>query len=381
MFSAARFCEQLQRHGAGVYVGVPDTVIQSFCNYLCTNPPPGGHIIAANEGGAVGLAVGNHLATGLTPIVYMQNSGLGNAVNPLLSLADREVYAIPMLLLIGWRGEPGRKDEPQHLKQGKVTEALLDSMGIPYGIVEADFEQAKEVIDRAFAAIRRDPGPYALLIRNGCFEPSPPADAGYPGTGITREQAIRVVVGNAGPAAIVASTGMASRELYEIRESLGQDHSHDFLNVGAMGHASQIAAGVALGAPGRAVVCLDGDGALFMHLGGLALIPSLDCANLIHVLLNNGVHDSVGGQPVLSERNDLAELATTVGYSFVYSVEDENSLAAALRESIGNIARGGGPHCIEVRLARGFRSDLGRPQTPFTQAARQFADYLQHDGE
>lgn len=373
MFTAAAFCRELERLGADFYAGVPDTVIQDFCNYVVENPPAGGQVIAANEGGAVGLAAGHWLATGRIPVVYMQNSGIGNAVNPLLSLADADVFAIPMLLLVGWRGEPGVKDEPQHGKQGRVSQALFASMEIPCGIIGPDFTAAKRELEQAFATMRSRPGPYALLIRNGSFEPVPAVAAGRHGDGLTREEAIRIAIDCCDDrTAFVASTGMGPRELYELRTALGQSHERDFLNAGAMGHASMIAAAAAMARPDRTVVCLDGDGALFMHLGALALIPTLPCRNLVHVLLNNGVHDSVGGQPNLGVRLEAARLADAAGYAHVVRTD----CADGLRQALAECCTAAGPHFIEVEVVRGFRKNLGRPGIPFPEAARQFQSFL-----
>lgn len=372
MYEAAEFCRELERLGSDFYAGVPDTVIMNLCNYIFENPPAGGQVIAANEGGAVGLAAGHYLATGKIPVVYMQNSGIGNAVNPLLSMADREVFAIPMLLLVGWRGEPGTKDEPQHMKQGRVSQALFDSLEIPCGVIGPDWNETKKELERAYEAMRANPGPYALLVRNGCFTPTPAVKAGY-AAGMTREEAIRIIIDCFGDkTAFVASTGMGPRELYELRDALGQPHERDFLNAGAMGHASMIAAGAAMGRPDRTVVCLDGDGAIFMHLGALPLIPTLGCKNLVHVLLNNGVHDSVGGQPNMAAAVDAASLAGDAGYKRIYRTDDADELRKIMLEC----RSGGGPLFVEVKLARGFRKDLGRPKIPFAEAARQFREFL-----
>lgn len=373
MFTAAAFCRELERLGADFYVGVPDTVIQDFCNYVFQNPPKGGQVIAENEGGAVGMAAGHYCATGNIPVVYMQNSGIGNAVNPLLSMADAEVFAIPMLLLVGWRGEPGTRDEPQHMKQGRVGKALFAAMEIPCGEIGPDFEEAKKELERAFKHMHARPGPYALMIRNGCFEPVPPIPAGHDRAVMTREEAIGTIVGNcAADAAFVASTGMGPRELYELRDALGQTHAGDFLNAGAMGHASMIAAGVALARPERTVVCLDGDGAAFMHLGALPLIASLGPRNLVHVLLNNGVHDSVGGQPNLAARISPGDLARVCGYEKVHKTSRPAELADIVRSCQGR----DGPYFVEAVLARGFRKNLGRPTIPFAEASRQFRNFL-----
>ncbi|MDR3078191.1 MAG: phosphonopyruvate decarboxylase [Planctomycetota bacterium] len=373
MFEAADFCRELERRGIDFHVGVPDTVIENFCNHVFLHPPGGGHVLAANEGGAVGLAAGHWLATGNVPLVYMQNSGLGNAVNPLLSLADPEVFAIPMLLLIGWRGQPGVHDEPQHMKQGRVTRSLLDSLEIPWKVMDPDLGKTLAILDDLLAGLKLRRGPRALIAPRGCFAPVPAVPAGHAGAGQTREEAIRDLVSAFGrDTAFVASTGMGPRELYEIRDALGQGHDQDFLNAGAMGHASMIAAAVALGRPNCDVVCLDGDGALLMHLGALALIPSLGCRRLFHILLNNGVHDSVGGQPNLLAGLDAAGLARVCGYRSASRVSGRNELLTALAECRGKP----GPHFLEIRLTRGFRKALGRPQIPFEAAALQFQAFL-----
>ncbi|MDR1535497.1 MAG: phosphonopyruvate decarboxylase [Planctomycetota bacterium] len=373
MFTAADFCRELAARGCDFYAGVPDTVIEFFCNHIQAHPPAGGRVLAANEGGAVGLAAGYWLASGRIPLVYLQNSGIGNAVNPLLSLADPEVFAIPMLLLIGWRGRPGVPDEPQHLKQGRVTQALLDSLEIPWRLLDPDPERTGAILDAAFARLREAPGPYALIAPKGCFAPVPALPAGRAGAGPTREEAIGTIIAAFDSrAAFVASTGMGPRELYEIREALGQGHERDFLNAGAMGHASMIAAGAALARPDRPLVCLDGDGALLMHLGASAVIPSLPLPNFVHVLLNNGVHDSVGGQPNLFARLDAVGLARGFGYRTAARAAG----LAELGEILAGLPRGGGPHFVEAALVRGFRKDLGRPKIPFAEAARQFQSFL-----
>lgn len=373
MLDPAAFCDELLRLGAGFFTGVPDTVTRALANRLLERPPPDGHVIAPNEGSAVGLAAGRYLATGRIPVVYMQNSGLGNAVNPLLSLADREVYAIPMLLLVGWRGRPGHPDEPQHLKQGRITSALLDAMEIPHAVLGPDPETAARELAAAFAAMRAVPRPRALLVEPGAFPKGAPLAGGFPGAVFRREDAIRVILREEGPeAVVVATTGMGGRELYEAREALGQPHDRDFLNVGAMGHASMIALGIALARPERRVVCLDGDGALFMHLGALALVPTLAGPNLVHVLVNNGMHESVGGQPTLAGRVRPASLARDCGYSFVRTVGDADALGRALAECRG----GAGPAFIEIETAAGYRPDLGRPGIPLAEAGRSLGAFL-----
>lgn len=369
------FHRRLAARGVDFYTGVPDTVLKSLCSYLVDAVPPPGHVTAANEGGAVGLAAGHYLATGRPALVYMQNSGIGNAANPLLSLVDRDVYAIPMLLAIGWRGEPGVKDEPQHLKQGRLTTPILDCLEIPWGVLDGDEGGAEAELDKAFASFKRSPGPYAFVIRNKAFAPYAPRSgqtAAAPAD-MTREAALAVVREACGDrAALLGSTGMGARELFEIGDRAGGDVKRLFLNVGAMGHCSQIAAAVALARPERPVVCLDGDGALFMHLGVLPVISGLRPRNLLHVALNNGIHESVGGQPTPLPDLSLAGLASASGYPLVRRAESMDGLRRALAEWNGT----NGPFFLEVLIRPGFRADLGRPTWMPVQAKEAFMGFL-----
>lgn len=354
MISPSFFCDQLKSIGVGFYSGVPDSLLKNLCAYITDTVPPKDNIIAVNEGCAVGMASGYHIATGKIPVVYMQNSGLGNATNPLLSLADEDVYNIPMVLIIGWRGEPGVHDEPQHVKQGKVTCELLETMGIPYVVLSDEEEGCREQIAVCREHLTKKGSPFAFVVRKNTFSEYklPPVDDG---NAMSREQAIEIIADSMGDSLFVSTTGMASRELYEIRERKGQGHGSDFLTVGCMGHASQIALGIALNTD-RKVVCIDGDGAVLMHMGGMATIAVQKPGNYVHIMINNGVHDSVGGQPTVSRDIDVIGIARSVGYRKVLSVSDEKGLRDALSQKEG-------PLFIEVMVHRGARADLGRPKT------------------
>ncbi len=362
---------RLLERGVSFYAGVPDSLLAPFCAWVADHSDPARHVITANEGSAVALAAGHHLASGELGLVYLQNSGLGNAVNPLTSLADAEVYGIPMLLMIGWRGEPGTEDEPQHRKMGRVTGPLLDAIGVPYSVLPGEAEAAAASIDAAVEASRARGGPHALLVPAGRFEPyakRPGPDEVYE---MGREQALSILLEAVGAdAAVVSTTGMASRELFELREARGERHERDFLTVGSMGHCSQIALGIALAQPGRELWCIDGDGAAIMHLGGLATIGAIAPPGLRHVVLNNAAHDSVGGQPTVAQRIDLCAIARACGYREVHRAEDENALRAAL-EDLGE-----GPILLEVRVRRGARADLGRPTLSTQRAREQFSEFL-----
>ncbi len=358
MINAAEFVDHLDRRDVRFFAGVPDSLLKAFCACVADVVPDERHLIAANEGGAVALAAGHHLATGDIGLVYMQNSGQGNAVNPLLSLADRAVYGIGMLLLIGWRGEPGVKDEPQHVKQGRVTLPLLETMEIPYRVLPDETQPWTAVLDETLTWIRNYRAPAALVVRKGTFAPwtlqrRPPAKVG-----LSREAAIVAIASRLDDRdLVVATTGKTSRELFEYRARLGAGHQRDFLTVGSMGHASQIALAMALARPGRRVICLDGDGAALMHLGGLAIIGSTAPANLRHVILNNGAHDSVGGQPTAATSIDLTGVASACGYRYSACAGD----GAHLESMLGAFLHAPGPGLLEVKVDIGARADLGRP--------------------
>ncbi len=361
MTSPRVFFDKLFELGVDFFTGVPDSLLKEFCSYVDAVLPAESHIIAANEGTAVGIAAGYQLATGHLPLVYLQNSGLGNTVNPLLSLADTEVYSVPMIIMVGWRGAPGEKDEPQHLKQGRVTEAMLDAMEIPYRILADNEDEALAHARWAAETAKERSGPVALLVRKGAFRTSEAKrDTGPPGDLLTREEAIFAVT-EALPAdsTIVATTGMISRELYEQRQRVGDDGASDFLTVGSMGHASQIALGLSNALPDRRIVCLDGDGAVLMHMGGLATVGALGRGDFLHIVLNNGAHDSVGGQPTVAFDVSLTGVAKACGYRHALGpIKTVDNIAAALTE----LGAKDGCRLLEIHVARGSRADLGRPK-------------------
>ena len=359
MIQPKDFIETLRAGGVEFFAGVPDSLLKNLCAYITDYIARENNIIAANEGGAVALAAGYHLATGKTGCVYMQNSGEGNAVNPLLSLMDADVYKMPLLLVIGWRGEPGVHDEPQHVKQGKVTLSLLETMGIPYAVLDDSWE--KQVAE-ALQSIQETNGIYALIVRKGTFEDYKLQKQEKTEWELGREEAIQIVVDKLREDDIVVSTtGMISRELFEYREAKEQGHAHDFLTVGSMGHASQIALGIALQKPNRRVIVFDGDGALLMHMGGMAIIGDYNPKNLVHIVFNNGAHDSVGGQPTVGQKIDVEAVAKAVGYADAISVDNQMSLMAAMNHV--NNAVIDGVSLINVNVRKGNRKDLGRPTT------------------
>lgn len=354
------FVNTLKEHQIDFYAGVPDSLLKNICAYITDNLPAEQNIIAANEGGAMGIAAGYHLATGKIPVVYMQNSGEGNIINPLASLTDKEVYNIPVLLVIGWRGRPGVHDEPQHVKQGKVTTGLLNTMGINYAILPKDEEGAAKQIKIAADYMKKTNECYALVIEKDTFDAYKLLNVEVNDLTMTREEAIQKVAASIeDKACIVSTTGMISRELFEARTAWNQGHERDFLTVGSMGHASQIALGIALQKPDRKVYCFDGDGASIMHMGNMAITASMKCKNYVHVVFNNGAHDSVGGQPTVGLKIDLCAVAKAVGYVATYSVETME----ALEETLANIKYVEGPILLQVCVKKGNRKDLGRPTT------------------
>jgi phosphonopyruvate decarboxylase len=376
MIDPTTFLAALDEADIRFAAGVPDSLLKDVCACITTRFPAERHVIATNEGAAVGLAIGHFLATGRPALVYMQNSGLGNVINPVASLADPLVYGIPMLFMIGWRGEmkaDGSQlhDEPQHVKQGQITIAQLDVLGIPYRLLDentADIEALTKELTQL--ALTRS-GPVALLVRKQTFSAfkfdSKRDDQHLP----TREQAIKFLI-DALPenTPVVSTTGMASRELFEHRKASGKGHDHDFLTVGGMGHASQIAAGIAIEHPGGKVLCIDGDGALLMHMGGLAI--SGKQSNLIHVVINNGAHDSVGGQPTLAQNLDLASIAGNCGYGFVAQAATEQDILDNLQTAI----KGNCSAFLEIKCRRGARPDVGRPDRSPAMNKQDFMNFL-----
>ena len=360
MIRPSFFIDTLQKHGIDFYAGVPDSLLKNICAYISDHLDSRHNIIAANEGGAVGIAAGYHLATSKIPVVYMQNSGEGNIINPLASLTDKEVYNIPVLLLIGWRGKPGVHDEPQHVKQGKVTLPLLDTMGINYQVLSQDESVAETQIAEAVAYMKQTNEVYALVVEKNTFDTYTLQNKVENALTLSREEAIQTVAAALGPKdCIVSTTGMISRELFEYRTAMGQSHERDFLTVGSMGHASQIALGIALEKPDRHVWCFDGDGAVIMHMGSMAITASKAPVNFIHVLFNNGAHDSVGGQPTVGLDIDVPAIAKAVGYKHAFSVDSAGGLQEILRSP--EILEG--PTLIQVCVRKGNRKDLGRPTT------------------
>jgi phosphonopyruvate decarboxylase len=356
--SPEKIVQQFQKEEIRFFCGVPDSLLKGFCSYLVERTSQTEHVITANEGNAVALAAGHFLGSGNPALVYMQNSGVGNAINPLLSLVDKEVYSIPMICLVGWRGEPGIKDEPQHIKQGRVSTDLFDAMEIPWFVLDAETPDPLELISKAASCMWDKMGPVMILVRKGAFEAYKHTIDNSIDLPMTREVAIQSIVNILDEEDIVVSTtGKASRELNEYRISQGKALGKDFLTVGSMGHTASIAMGIALKQPMRQVICLDGDGSAIMHLGGMAIIGQQRMFNFTHIILNNGVHDSVGGMPTVGFKIDFVKIADACGYTTVSSVSTFEELKVKLKK-----LNRSGTTFLEIKVNTGSRSNLGRPE-------------------
>lgn len=360
--------------GADFYTGVPDSQLKALCDYLMNTYgiDQHHHIIAANEGNCVGLAAGYHLATGKVPVVYMQNSGEGNIINPLASLLNDKVYAIPMIFIIGWRGEPGIHDEPQHIYQGEVTVKLMEDMDVKTFIIGKDTseDELKGAMEN-FNRLLQNGKQVAFIIRKGALEYDEKVVYKNDDT-MTREEIIQHIVKVTAEDPIISTTGKASRELFETRVANGQSHQYDFLTVGSMGHSSSIALGVALNKPGKKIWCIDGDGAVLMHMGSMAVIGANSPDNLVHIVINNGSHETVGGMPTVASKMDIVAIAKACGYHNAVSVKSFDELDKELQN-----AKNSKELClIEVKCSIGARANLGRPTTTAIENKKGFMSFL-----
>jgi len=378
MIDASWFVKECEQQGIAFFTGVPDSLLQSFCAVLADSSHQGfngiRHLTAVNEGGSIALAAGHYLATGRPALVYMQNSGQGNAINPLLSLADQAVYGIPMILLIGWRGEPGHQDEPQHKTQGELTISLLDTLRIPSKVLPDDPSSAMDTVSEMLKLTHEHQGPVAIIVRKGTFESHSRPSRSPDLSDLQREAAIEAILATLPvKACVVGTTGMISREIFEIRTRNHQGHEQDFLTVGSMGHSSQIALGIHLSEPSRFVVSIDGDGAALMHMGHLATIAQNANGHFLHIVLNNAAHDSVGGQETLAGVIDLTAIAKACGYNAYPSVLTLDGL----KKTLGRIDYGSKhPGFLEVCVRKGARPDLGRPTQRPVEAKQGFMSFL-----
>lgn len=352
MINTKEFYDYLLKNNLDFFAGVPDSLLKNLCACIKENSDKSHNIITANEGSAIALASGYHIASSKYGVVYMQNSGIGNAVNPLLSLADEEVYSIPMLIIVGWRGEPGTKDEPQHKKQGKVTLELFDAMEIEHIILEEDYKQQ---IDYCYEYMKNNNKPIVLVVRKGMFDDykTSKPENDYK---MTRESALEVIIDNIQKDDfIVSTTGKTSREVFEIRQRRNEEHSNDFLTVGSMGHTASIALGMSIGSD-KNVYCIDGDGSFIMHMGNFGVIPSVAKENFKYILINNGAHESVGGQPTVGFDIDIKNVLLSLGFNDVYVATNEEEIKNNLEKMNNKNLQ-----ALIIYTKLGSRDDLGRP--------------------
>ncbi len=372
MIDPAAFFKILKNNNINFFCGVPDSLLKNFCEYINDNCSKNEHIIAANEGNAIGIAAGKNISTGEKTVVYLQNSGLGNIVNPIMSLCHKEVYGIPLVLIIGWRGEPGLKDEPQHNTQGSKTIDFLNVMDIPFIELNKENEKYEKELNSFFKKNQSNKHPIAILVRKNTFcdysvKSSFSKDSNS--SDMTRGHALRIILENTPKDNIfIATTGKLGRELYHIRDKKNQSHQNDFLNIGSMGHASSIALGIALGSNNSKVICLDGDGSLLMHMGSMAIIGDLNINNFGHIVFNNGRHDSVGGQPTVGLNIDMPTIAKSLNYKWSKRVYAESNLIDILKE-IKDI---NGTWLLEIIIKPGDIENLGRPKSKPSDSLKNF---------
>lgn len=367
------FYNQLKYRGIDFFTGVPDSLLKDLCLCIDSKVNKKNHIITANEGNAIALAAGYHLSTKKIPLVYMQNSGFGNSINPLLSLCDKSVYSIPMLILIGWRGEPGTKDEPQHFKQGLIQKKLLNIMKIPFEVISKGDKNFKNKIKKTIKKIKINQSPCALLIKRNVFDKYYNNKKNSLNNYIKREDALEIILNRISKNTIVVSTtGKTSREIFELREKKGQSHKKDFLTIGSMGHCSSISLGIALKKKKNQILCIDGDGSMLMHLGNLLVIKNLDLNNFKHILMNNETHESVGGQTTAFKGINISKVVKAIKYNKVYSVKSIKDLKLKLSFFL----KSKGPSFLEIKIKTQSRKNLGRPNISPLQNKINFMSFL-----
>lgn len=370
---ASRLLSQLENMGIDTIAGVPDSTLKQFCDGVQTYEGSLKHYVTANEGAAAGLAIGTYLASGKPACVYMQNSGIGNIVNPLASLANGDVYGIPMLFIVGWRGEPGVKDEPQHVFQGKITCELFETLAVAYSVIDQNTtqEEMDDILKEAGMILERGEQ-FAIIVKKGTFEKEEPFLWSNENPMVREEVLGHILRGLSRDTVIVSTTGKISRELYEQSEKIYGGHENIFMTVGGMGHASMIALGVAQKRPDKSVVCVDGDGAALMHMGAMPFIAAQAPENFYHIVINNMAHESVGAMPTGCQQTSFVRMAEAAGYRAVYKLE---TLEAA--DQLGQrVGKEKGPVFVEIPVSLESRSDLGRPKESARENKEGFMSFL-----
>lgn len=371
------FIAELKKAGIETIAGVPDSLLSQFCDYLNQEGKDEfHHYVPANEGAAVGIGAGAYIASNKPSMVYMQNSGIGNTINPIASLLHKDVYNIPMLFLVGWRGEPGKHDEPQHVFQGKVTCSLFEDMQIAYAIIDetTSEEQLQEIFTKVKTAFDNKEQ-FAIIVRKNTFEKR--IGSTYQNTySLVREDAIAMILKHLDEhIPVISTTGKISREVYEQSDILYHNHDRCFLTVGSMGHASMLAFGMASTSSDKKIVCIDGDGAVLMHMGSLAFLANQNPSNYLHIVLNNEAHESVGGMPTGAPTQSYAEIAKKCGYPYtrkvttIQDLEDALVFAKDTKELM----------MIEVMVKQGSRADLGRPKETPSENKNKFVTFMKEN--
>lgn len=370
---ASKLLSQLENMGIDTIAGVPDSTLKQFCDGVQTYEGKLRHYVTANEGAAVGLAIGTYLASGKPACVYMQNSGIGNIVNPLASLANGDVYGIPMLFIVGWRGEPGVKDEPQHVFQGKITCELFETLAVAYSVIDQNTtqEEMDDILKEAGMMLERGEQ-FAIIVKKGTFEKEEPFIWENRNPMVREEVLGRILQSISRDTVIVSTTGKISRELYEQSDKMYGNHENIFMTVGGMGHASMIALGVAQKRPDKTIVCIDGDGAALMHMGAMPFIASTAPENFYHIVIDNMAHESVGAMPTGCQDTSFVRIAQAVGYRVAYKLETLEEVDWAGRR----IGQEKGPVFIEIPVSLGSRSDLGRPKESPRENKEGFMSFL-----
>tara|TARA_B100000965_G_scaffold405560_1_gene440070 strand:- start:327 stop:1427 length:1101 start_codon:yes stop_codon:yes gene_type:complete len=345
----------LKKNNCNFYTGVPDSVLKEL-SIILQNKNKNNHVIATNEGSAVSIAVGNYLSTKKIPCVYMQNSGLSNAMNPLISIAHQKVYSIPLILIIGWRGSPKIKDEPQHNVKGKITEKILKLLNIKYTIIRSNKDLKN--FDKQIKYSKKNKSTVACLIENGTLEKNKKKLKKKDYYNLDKELFLKTLLENLkSNSKIISSTGYNSRELMYLRQKYNFKKSKDFYMVGGMGHTSSVAFGYSLSNK-KNTICIDGDGSFLMHLGSIKTIGTFANKNLKYILLNNNTHDSVGGQSTYAKNMNLEKFSKALGFKKFLCIKNKKDL----KKKINNFLNGNTLSFLEVRVSNSKTKNLPRPK-------------------
>ena len=342
----------LKKNNTNFFTGVPDSVLKELSSYLKNKR---NHIIATNEGAAVSIGIGHYLSTKKIPCIYMQNSGLSNALNPLISIAHKKVYSIPLILVIGWRGSPRIKDEPQHNVKGKITQQLLKLLNIKYTVLKSNKDFAK--FDKQIKYAKKSKSIVACLIERGTLQKIIKSNSKKDFYNLDKEFFLKKLLEELpSKSKVIASTGYNSRELMYLRKKFNFNNSKDFYMVGGMGHTSSVALGFSLSSKNK-TFCIDGDGSFLMHLGSIMTAGNFANKNFKYILLNNNTHDSVGGQSTNADNIDFDRLSKSLGFKKFYSIKKKQNL----RKIIKNFIKINSPSFLEVKVTNSKIKKLPRP--------------------